>query len=46
MQDELATILGRDVDLIERRAVETSRNWIRRRAILSTARPLQIHGRS
>jgi predicted nucleotidyltransferase/uncharacterized protein with HEPN domain len=40
MQDEFAALLGRRVDLIERRAVESSPNWIRRRAILSSARPL------
>jgi predicted nucleotidyltransferase len=37
MQQELVTLLGRDVDLLTRRAVEQSRNWLRRRAILSTA---------
>ncbi len=38
MEDELAAILGREVDLISRRAVERSPNWIRRRDILSSAR--------
>jgi predicted nucleotidyltransferase len=38
MREELAEALGRPVDLIEKRAVEGSENWIRRRAILSTAR--------
>lgn len=42
MQEELATLLGRAVDLIERRSVESSPNWIRRRAILSTAQPVCI----
>jgi len=37
MEQELAALLGRDVDLITRRAVEQSRNWIRRNEILSTA---------
>ena len=37
MQDELGTILGRKVDLLSRRAVERSENWIRRRAILESA---------
>ena len=37
MEDELAEILGRRVDLVSRRAVEQSRNWIRREEILSTA---------
>lgn len=36
MQQELAEILGRDVDLVSRRAIESSDNWIRRRAILDT----------
>lgn len=34
---ELADLLGRDVDLISRRALEHSQNWIRRDAILSSA---------
>jgi predicted nucleotidyltransferase len=37
MQDELSTILGRQVDLVSRRAVEHSGNWIRREAILGRA---------
>ena len=37
MEQELVTLLGRDVDLLTRRAVEQSRNWLRRREILSTA---------
>ena len=37
MEDELASVLGRNVDLVNRRAVETSSNWIRRERILSTA---------
>ena len=36
MIDELREIFGRDVDLLTRRAVEQSRNYIRRKAILST----------
>jgi len=36
-QTELAEILGRRIDLVEKRAVERSRNPIRRRAILSDA---------
>jgi predicted nucleotidyltransferase len=38
MQDELEQILGRPVDLVERAAVERSRNPFRRKNILSTAR--------
>lgn len=37
MQDELKGLLGRDVDIFERVAVERSRNYIRREAILSSA---------
>jgi predicted nucleotidyltransferase len=35
MQDELKAILGREVDLVERVAVERSENYIRRKGILS-----------
>lgn len=38
MSRELETMLGRKVDLVEREAVESSENWIRRRSILETAR--------
>lgn len=34
MQEELSGIFDREVDLIERTAVEQSRNYIRRKAIL------------
>ena len=37
IQEELARILGREIDLVERTAVEQSRNYIRRRAILQSA---------
>lgn len=37
---ELAEIIGRKVDLVDRGAVEESRNWIRRRNILENKRPL------
>ena len=37
MQEELSGIFGREVDLIERTAVEQSRNYIRRKAILQSA---------
>ena len=39
MQNELAGLFGRSVDLISRRAIETSRNALRRNAILSSACP-------
>lgn len=34
MTDELKEIFGRDVDLLTKKAVEQSRNYIRRKAIL------------
>lgn len=37
MQDLLSTMFGRSVDLIEKRSIENSHNWIRRQQILSTA---------
>lgn len=40
MERELAEIVGRPVDLISRKAVERSHNWIRRRAILESAQVL------
>ena len=35
---ELTRVLGRQVDLVEKSAVELSSNWIRRRSILESAR--------
>jgi len=37
MEKELTEIFGRDVDLLTRRSVEASPNYIRRRAILNSA---------
>lgn len=37
MQDELAALFGRHVDLISRRGIERSKNYLRRNAILSSA---------
>ena len=39
MQDELKQIFGREVDLLTRRGVEQSRNYIRRKSILSSLEP-------
>jgi len=39
-KDALESLLGRPVDLIEREAVEASRNYIRRRRVLAEAEPL------
>ena len=44
MESELAEIFGRKVDLVSRRAVERSDNWIRRDAILRTAESLFAQG--
>ncbi len=38
MQRELANLLARRVDLVSRTAIEESRNYIRRKAILESAR--------
>ena len=38
MEAELAELMGRRVDLVEREAVEQSRNYIRREAILASAK--------
>lgn len=52
MKEQLKGILGRAVDLVERRAVELSENYIRRRHILEAvetvylARGLTNHGRT
>ncbi|MFZ3072025.1 MAG: nucleotidyltransferase domain-containing protein [Thermodesulfobacteriota bacterium] len=36
MEDELKAIFGRDIDLVSRRGIESSRNYMRRNAILSS----------
>lgn len=40
LEEDLSRLLGRKVDVVSRRAVEESRNWIRRRSILGSARLL------
>ena len=42
MQEELSGFIGRKVDLVSRRAIERSDNWIRRKAILNTAEPIYV----
>jgi len=42
MEEELSAILGRNVDLVSRRAIERSRNWLRRKAILESAETLYV----
>jgi predicted nucleotidyltransferase len=44
MQDELSGILGRQVDLVERKAVERSENYIRRKHILTNMVPVYVAG--
>ncbi len=39
MEEELAGIVGRKVDLVSQRAIERSSNWIRRKSILESAEP-------
>lgn len=40
MERELASLFGREVDLISRRSVEQSHNWMRRHEILDNAQVL------
>jgi uncharacterized protein len=42
MQDELKAIFGRDVDLISKRGVENSRNYLRRKTILDSAQVIHV----
>ena len=44
MEEELASILGRKVDLVEREAIEQSENYIRRRHILQGEEPVYVAG--
>ena len=44
MREQLRGIFGRDVDVLTRRAVESSRNPIRRSAILKSARTVYAAG--
>ena len=37
MEEELSRLLGREVDLVSRRAVDRSKNWVRKEAILAGA---------
>jgi uncharacterized protein len=42
MEEELSVIFGRKVDLVSRRAIERSQNYIRRKVILETAQPYYV----
>ena len=42
MEEELTEMVGRRVDLVERKGVEQSRNYIRREAILASAKLIHV----
>jgi len=42
MQEEIEAIFGRKVDLINRQTIERSRDYIRRKAILGSARTIYV----
>ena len=44
MQNELKELFGREVDLVERRAIEKSENYIRRKSILSNTKVIYAAG--
>jgi predicted nucleotidyltransferase len=45
MEQELASLAGREVDLVERRVIEKSHNPIRKTEILSSARVIYSQGK-
>ena len=44
MEDELKQIFGREVDIVSRRGIESSLNYLRRNAILESARAFYAEG--
>lgn len=44
MAEELAALVGREVDLIEHADIERHRNWIRRKHIRETAQTVYVEG--
>lgn len=46
MEAELKTIFDRDIDLITRQGIESSRNYLRRQEILSSAQVIYATGSS
>lgn len=42
MESELKLILGRDVDVVSKKAIEFSQNWIRRQNILGNSQILYV----
>ena len=41
-EEELSSLVGRSVDLVERGPIEESENWIRQRSILENARTIYV----
>jgi predicted nucleotidyltransferase len=41
-EEELAAIVGRPVDIVERPSIEKNQNWMRRRLILGNARTVYV----
>lgn len=44
MKRELKILLGREVDLLTKKSIEQSHNWIRRKEILGTAQVIYVAG--
>lgn len=44
MEEELSALIGRKAELVSRRAIERSPNWIRRKSILESAEPYYVEG--
>ncbi len=44
MKRELENLLGRKVDLLTKKSIEQSHNWIRQREILETAQVIYVAG--
>jgi uncharacterized protein len=42
IEQELQTLFKREVDLVSRRAIDRSHNWIRRKNILNTAQAIYV----
>ena len=42
MEEDLERLIGRKVDLVSRRGLERSQNWLRRRAILTGAEAVYV----
>ena len=42
MEEELSTLLGRKVEIVNRRSIERSQNWIRRQEILENTQSYYV----